>query len=87
MEGTGDAYTTQDEVTGEVFIYSFEDGKTTIYSLTNGEELFSLDNLIYNINVVDGRFFGANKTYFFMTDRNGSNLFEYQVEHKTLRFI
>lgn len=86
-EGTGNAYLTQDEVTGEVYVYSFEDGKTTIYSLTNGEELFSLDNLIYNINVVDGRFFGANKTYFFMTDRNGSNLFEYQVEHKTLRFI
>ena len=86
MEGTGNAYLTQDEVTGEVFVYSFEDG-TTIYSLTDGEELFSLDNYIYNINVVDGRFFGANKTYFFMKDRSGSLLFDYEVEHKTLRFI
>lgn len=87
MSGTGNAYMTQDEVTGEVYLYSIEDGKMTVYSLTEGEELFSLDNFCYNLRAYDGRFYGFAKNRFFLADDSGSVLFDYEVDHRTIRGI
>lgn len=86
-DGTGKAYMTQDEVTGEVYLYSIEDGNMTVYSLTEGEELFTLDTFCYNLRAFDGKFCGFAKTRFLLVDDSGSFLFDYEVEHKTLRFI
>lgn len=87
MSGTGNAYMTQDEATGEVYLYSIEDGKMTVYSLTEGEELFSLDNFCYNLRAYDGRFYGFAKYRFFLADDSGSVLFDYEVDHRIIRGI
>lgn len=87
MEGTGRNYLKQDELTGEVYNFVINEDKLTVYSLAEGEELFSLDYTGYNIYVIGGRFSGSGSGHFFLTDRSGDFLFDREIDHTVLRMI
>lgn len=85
--GTGRNYLKQDELTGEIYNIVLEENKMTVYSLTEGEELFSLDNVFYNMSITGGRFYGSDGYNSILVDKSGEYLFVREVDHTVLHMI
>ena len=78
--GEGTIRLISDESTGDVYAVVTKDKSMTVYSMSDFEEMFVIDD-IYSISVSDGRFYGWNENRFIFMDDEGRELYSNEIDH------
>ena len=86
LSGEGMAELIHDKQTGMTYIRIINEDKMSVYSLAEGRSLFELNDAIYNLKVINGRFFGWNTEKFYMLDESGNVIFSYDIDYKSVSY-
>ena len=82
FSGEGYIEVFSDSVTGDVYMVIENDGLLTVYSLPDGQELFSFTGNRYTLEAIDGRFYCWDTDRFVMLDSSGEEIVSFDVDYR-----
>ncbi|MCR5329369.1 MAG: hypothetical protein K6E12_11060 [Saccharofermentans sp.] len=82
VSGEGFIEVFRDDVTGDVYMVIEKDGLLTVYSLPDGQELFSYTGSRWTLEATDGRFHYWDTDRFVMLDGSGEEIVSFDVDYR-----